>query len=169
MGTLQSKEYALLNLLDKAELANLKSLSKIINQLNFMIKVNIPLLQKYFVCRVKTVFYYFYNYLCFKDLQTKLNTVDLLLKNNQYSSTMFVDTVSDIERILDSTYYIVKKNKINKSVVCDSKLFDAIQQCINFNIDVDDTYLMEYSLDFPSDYILSHTITVANDGIYHIY
>lgn len=100
---------------------------------------------------------------CFKDLKIKLNKIHLLCKNSQYSSNM-LDTVTDIERFLDTTYYVAKKVQSKPSIVCDNKFFDSIQECITVNVDVASTYMLGYTPQFPSDYVISSTIEVVNDG-----
>lgn len=76
---------------------------------------------------------------------------------------MASDTVSDIERTLNVTYYVAKKNKMETSIIFNKDIFETINQCIISEIDDSDTYILINSHELPLNYTLTSTIEVIND------
>lgn len=103
--------------------------------------------------------------LCFKDLQEKLNQIDSLFKKNQYSCIkMLPSIINDIERILDTTYYIAKKNEIESPILLNNNIFETINQCIISEVDASDSYILTNSPVLPLNYVLTSTIEVTSNG-----
>jgi len=100
--------------------------------------------------------------LSFKDLNDKLNTTNVLIKSNQLSSEMMTDTIAGIKRMLDTTYYVGKKNKIKPSVVINNSISQFVSDCIVSDIDDSDTYILQQSSILPPDYTLSTEIEVSS-------
>lgn len=160
-GFLQNIEQHLLNTLDQAELAVFNSINNIIIKLNNSIDVSI------LIIIYNVSFFIFNSYVInffYKELQTKLNKVDLLLKNKQLSSSMLSNTVHDIENLLKINYYISIKNKTNSSVSFDYTIFETLQQSFNYQIDISPFYIMENSSKVPPGYVLTSTIEINSDA-----
>lgn len=89
--------------------------------------------------------------------------MDSLSKKKQYSCIKMLP-INDIERILDTTYYIAKKNEIETSVLLNYNIFEMINQCIVSEIDTSDSYILTNSPVLPTNYVLTSTIEVNNCG-----
>lgn len=89
-----------------------------------------------------------------------------MLKNNNYSSTAMVDHIAGIERMLDTTFYLAKKNKAKSSIMFDQDIYATIQRSVFFDIDISDSYVLGCSPDLLPEYILSATIGLNSDDNY---
>ncbi|XP_025195551.1 RING finger protein 17-like isoform X2 [Melanaphis sacchari] len=135
IGAFQCFEQQLFNVMDQAEESSANSMIQIVDQLNSFIE----------------------------KLQTKLNIVDVLLKNNQYSSNAIMDYISDIKCMLDTTYYLAKKSITKPSIKFNFNIFNTIQQSVNFNIDLSDRYVLGCSPHFLPEYTLTAMIGLNSD------
>ncbi|XP_050437515.1 RING finger protein 17 isoform X2 [Adelges cooleyi] len=137
IGALQNKEQSLLDLLDKSEHADINSMNKILNQLNGLID----------------------------ELQKNLMLFDQSIKQKNLSSFVLKNAIFDIKNMLDTSYSIAKKNKVQPSIQMEDSLFDSIQNCFTINFDTSDTYIFGYSTEFPPDYKIKTTICISDDEL----
>jgi len=77
---------------------------------------------------------------------------------------MMMDLISDIESMLNATFYVAKKNKIKLPLIYDQNIFEAVQRCIITDFDIADLYLLSHSPKCPSDYTLTSLIDVTNNS-----
>lgn len=98
-------------------------------------------------------------------MKSKLNQLDLMLNNRRYTSATMLDFIADIERTVNTSYFIAKKNKVETSIFFNNNIFDDIKQCIVPNFDNFDTYILTNTLNIPSNYtIMSSMIEYENHG-----
>ncbi|XP_022183496.1 RING finger protein 17 isoform X2 [Myzus persicae] len=136
IGALQCLEQQLFCMIDQAEQSSTNSMAQVVDQLNSFID----------------------------ELQAKLNILGVVLKNNHYPSGM-EDHIADIQRMLDTTFYLGKKNKTDGSIMFDQNIYSTIQRSVFFDIDISDRYVMGCSPDLLPEYILSATIGLnSNDN-----
>lgn len=157
VGNLQCLEFNILQSLDKSEQVLDYSIKNIIKQLNCYIDVSIYHMHINYrkLCLI---------FIKFKALQVKLNTVDLLLSNNKHSSSLLNDTISDIEQMLNRSYFIAKKNKSKPKLFFNSQVFSTIHQCINAKIDFSNIYIFGFLPQVPFGYVLTSKIEMENNG-----
>jgi len=74
-----------------------------------------------------------------------------------------VDHIAGIESMLDTTYYLAKKNKAKSSIMFDEHIYDAVQRCVLLDIDISDRYVLGCSPDLLPEYTLSATIGLNSD------
>lgn len=90
----------------------------------------------------------------FKGLQDKITTIDEFMKcPNENSCTLILDSIFAIEKMLETSLKVSKKNLLGPVVACNESIFDAVRQCIVLKIDnYSDTYILTDSFDIPQDY-----------------
>ncbi|XP_029343663.1 tripartite motif-containing protein 29 isoform X1 [Acyrthosiphon pisum] len=135
IGTLQCLEQRFFSMIDQAEQSSSKSMTHVVGQLNSFVD----------------------------DLQSKLNLLNVLLKTNNYSSIAMLDHIAGIERMLDTTYYLAKKNKAKSSITFDENIYATVQRSVLFDIDTSDRYVLGCSPDLLPEYTLSATIGLNSD------
>lgn len=74
-----------------------------------------------------------------------------------------LDHIAGIERMLDMTYYLAKKNKTKSSIMFDENIYAAVQSSVSFDIDTSDRYVLGCSPDLLPEYTLSATIGLYSD------
>lgn len=88
-----------------------------------------------------------------------------MLNNRLYLCATISDFIVDIERTLNTTYYIAKKNKAETSIVFNTNIVDAIWQCVVPTVDISDAYILTNTPDLSSNYtVIGSTIKLENDG-----
>lgn len=74
-----------------------------------------------------------------------------------------MDQIADIESMLDTTYYLAKKNITDPSIKFNFEIFNTIQQSVIFDVDLSSHYVLECSPDLLPEYTLSAMIGLNSD------
>lgn len=80
---------------------------------------------------------------------------------------MVQDTIADIDRMLNTTYYLAEKSNIKPPVVMfDNSIYRVIQDSVAYEIDLSDHYVLGRSPNLFPNYTLSATIGLNSDDNY---
>lgn len=86
-----------------------------------------------------------------------------------HSSPMLMETISNVEHMLNTSYYIAKKNRSKPEIFFNSQVFSVIYQCITAEIDYSNKYILNFLPELPFGYVLCSKIELNNDGNYFLY